>query len=1721
MAQVDNKIVSITFDNVAFQKNLATTLASLDKLRGSLNFDGAKKSLSDLSAAGKDFKMEGMSTSVDGLNAKFLALSTVGITALASITSKAIDAGLQFGKAFSFGPISQGFEEFELKMGSIQTIMAGSGASMEEVNNKLLELNNYADRTIYSFKDMTSNIGKFTNAGVSLDDAVGAIQGVANVAALAGANAEEASRGMYNFAQALSTGSVKLIDWKSIELANMGTVEFKQQIIDTALALGTLTKSAGGTIKTLEGTTVTTSNFQTTLADAWFTADVLTGTLNKFSDETTDIGKRAAAAATDVKTFSQMMDTMKESIGSGWFQSFEAVLGNFEEGKHLWSAIMAVFENVVGVSAEARNKVLEGWKEFGGRNELVAGFFRILLAIRHVMTPIKEAFRDIFPKKSAKDLFNITKSFADFTDKLRIGTKTAERVKNTFRGIFAILGVGWAIVKGVARVFFALVGAAVKIIAPFLAISSGAGALTAGIHNLIVEGGALQKFFDLLVKGIGLFGTVVGGAIGFVIDFVEELVIFTLIGKGIGLAVEWLGRGASAIKDFVAGLGLFDKAAGGASAVADWLNKIALAVKDFVAGLGLMDKASDAFDSIVSWLGQTALAVQAFVAGLGLFEKASDGFDSIVSWLGQAALAIEDFVVGLDLFGKGSSGFSSIVSVLQDAGVALKDFVDELGIFGAISVVLGSAISALGRAGTAIKDFFTSLSFGGKGKSTEGTKEAAEGMKDTASAAELLLKVLKTVVGAVGNILSGLGALIGGAFKGIGTALGAAFSSDNTKNVLNILQAGLFAGVLLAIRNFFKNFSFLNFLDSGLGDKIGKILDRVQGALKALQTNIKADTLRKIAIAMLILAASIIALSFVDGDKIMKSMAAMAVGFGMLVVVMKALDKISSGPGGAGKLLMMAGAMVLMAAAMAILVIPIFLLGKMDYDTIEQGLATVAGAMIAMGAAIGLMGSDKSGLAGAGLAMIFLSVSLLLLYVAVKKFADMDPEKLAWGMAAAALGIAGLVTALRLMPNDMEKKGLGMLILTYAMKKLSDVVILFASMSIHELVWGFGAIAGGLTLIGLAMKLMPNDSEKKALGILAVSVSMFILAEAIKKLSAIPFGDLIKGLGALLIMLGALTFAILVMDGAQGGVKGLLAAAVALFIFGHVIEQLGKMDWQQLLTGLLAIAGLFVILGVASVLAPGIALLGVAMLALGAGFALAGLGAAAIGYGLLQMATHGTAAMGVLVDGMQALIRELPGFIVAFIQGILDGFVELGKRVPELIGVVVGILLGLLEAIITIAPQLGETLLVLIETGLTIFIESIPMFVEAGMALITGFLTGIADNIEEITILVADIVIGFIDALTEKIPEFTVAIINFIETALISAAFGLGELAPTLMFGVATAFMEGFWNGLTEQAGYLGEVITGIINDVIGFFMDLLGIESPSKVLKDIGINVIKGLINGIKSLFGALKTVFIDIPVKILIWLGDTLKWLANKGKDIIIGLKNGIGQKIADVRTWFFGLKDKILGWLGDGLNWLLEVGKDLIRGLWNGINEMKDWVMDKVEGFAGSIVDGITGFFGIGSPSKVFQDIGISLGTGLAIGIADSSNLATKEATDMGKSIQKGWAKASTELSMSMANIDEFNPTITPILDLSLVQSGAKGLSGMLGNKAFDANLSVQAANDISRATLVSNDEPEALTSTGPTEIKFEQNIYAPKELSTNDIYRNTKGQIALAKEELNIS
>ena len=346
--EIDRRVVEMQFRNEDFERNADKTISTLDKLKTALHLEGA-------------------ASGVEAVAAKFSALQVVGVTALANITNSAVDAGKKIVNALAIEPITTGFSEYELKMNSMRTILSATGESIETVNKYLEELNEYSDKTIYSYSDMVDNISKFTNSGVELEDAVMAIKGISNEAALAGASASQASHAMYNFAQALSSGSVKLLDWRSIQTATMDTLEFKEQLMSTAVELGTLTKQGDKYISTttdangkVSDAFTATSMFNESLSSQWMTTDVLIKTLKNYADETTEIGKKAYEAAGEVTTFSKMCDTLKETAESGWVYIWEIVFGVLDTAKKIFTPLTNTIGGLLDKMSDFHNNLLEG-----------------------------------------------------------------------------------------------------------------------------------------------------------------------------------------------------------------------------------------------------------------------------------------------------------------------------------------------------------------------------------------------------------------------------------------------------------------------------------------------------------------------------------------------------------------------------------------------------------------------------------------------------------------------------------------------------------------------------------------------------------------------------------------------------------------------------------------------------------------------------------------------------------------------------------------------------------------------------------------------------------------------------------------------------------------------------------------------------------------------------------------------------------------------------------------------------------------------------------------------------------------------------------------------------------------------------------------------------------------------------------------------------------------
>lgn len=440
MNTVDNRVVSMEFDNKKFEDNIQTSIKSLKNLDESLLLKNASKGFTEAEKAASKVSLDPLAKAIDNINNKFSLLGTVADQTIRNIVNRVEAAGEKIIKTFTLDPIKSGMREYETQIESVQTILSNTkskGTTIDQVNAALDELNHYADMTIYNFTEMTRNIGRFTSAGVDLDTSVTAIKGIANLAAVSGSTAAQTSNAMYQLSQALASGTVKLMDWNSVVNANMGGEVFQNALKETARVHGVeidkMIKKEG--------------SFRETLKKDWLTTDILTETLEKFTattegltkveieqqrqmwkargyteeqiDAIFDLGKTATDAATKVKTFTQLFDTMKEAAQSGWTQTWEYIIGDFEEARTFFTMLSDEFQSVIGASADARNSVFEFWHDQGGRELLIGALQNVYSILKGIGQIANAAFRAIFPRTTGEQLVNLSQKIYDFTENLR------------------------------------------------------------------------------------------------------------------------------------------------------------------------------------------------------------------------------------------------------------------------------------------------------------------------------------------------------------------------------------------------------------------------------------------------------------------------------------------------------------------------------------------------------------------------------------------------------------------------------------------------------------------------------------------------------------------------------------------------------------------------------------------------------------------------------------------------------------------------------------------------------------------------------------------------------------------------------------------------------------------------------------------------------------------------------------------------------------------------------------------------------------------------------------------------------------------------------------------------------------------------------------------------------------------------------------------------------
>lgn len=1465
---IDERVVEMRFDNKQFEQNIQTSLSSLDKLKKSLNLEGAAKGLETVNDAANKCSgnMSPLSNAVETVRVRFSALEVMAITALQNITNSALAAGKNLVSAFTIDPIKTGFEEYETQINAVQTILANTsskGTTLDQVNNALDELNHYADMTIYNFTEMTRNIGTFTAAGVDLDTSVAAIKGIANLAAVSGSNSQQASTAMYQLSQALAAGTVKLQDWNSVVNAGMGGQVFQDALKETAkvhgIAIDEMIKDEG--------------SFRETLSKGWLTSDILTETLAKFTGDLNEdqlrtmgytddqiksimeMGKTANDAATKVKTFTQLFDTLKEAAQSGWTQSWEIIVGDFEEAKELLTEVSDTFSAVINASADARNKMLQDWKDLGGRTMMIEAVKNVFEGLVSVAKPVREAFNEIFPPMTGKQLAEITERIRDLTAKFKMGEESSKNLKNTFKGVFAVLDI-------VGQAFKAVAGGVGELIGLFLPAGNGVLSLTGSFGEYLVK-------LDETVKKTDIFGK----AVSTVVDIVKTVITFV---KTAGEKVKEFGKAAGEKFDFP-GFELFhsflERVHDRMAQIGDGAGKMKSGV---IVAFEMMGEALEKC-KFLKVMEALWTAVKVIAGGIA---------DAVGTMMGTLAEKL------------GNADFSGVLDILNSIAVGgialsvskfLKSVTEPLeGLNGVLEGVTG----ILDRVRGCFEAYQTNLKAG------------------------TLLKIGAAIALLAGSIVAislidsdKLSASLGAITVLFANLLGAMaifnkISSDTGK-VSKACTAMIAMSVAVSIlAGALKKVSDLDWGELARGlVGIAGLTTIVVASSKAMASSQKqvmkgATSLIIFGAAIKILASACEDLSKLQWDELGRGLTGVGVLFAEIAVFLR-VAKFN------GKMISTATGIVILSAAMKVLASACKDFGQMEWSEIGKGLAGIGGLLAELAVFTNLAGNAKH-VMSTGVALIAIGAAMKIFASAVKDFGQLQWDEIGRGLTAMGGALAEVAIAVNLMPKNMIGIGTGLVIVGGALEIIANCMSKFGGMQWEEIGRGLTVMGGALAELAISLNFMKGTLGGSA-ALLVASGALAVLAPVLSILGALSWEAIAKGLisiaGAFTIIgvagavLTPLVPTILALSGAFALIGvGVLTIGAGLLAAGTGLSALA-IGFTALATA--GAAGATAIVAALTVIVTGIAGLIPAVLT-------------KVGEGIIAICKVIAAGAPAIGEAVKAVVLTLIDVFVSCVPQLADGALQL--------------VVGVLAALVTYTPQIVDLAFKFLIGILDGIASNLPSLIKAGVDVLVAFFAGIVDALRGIdtgALLKGIAGIGLLSAImlalsatASLVPGAMVGILGMgavvAEMALVLAAVGLLSKLPGLSWligeggkllqGIGTAIGQfvggivgGFMSGVSSQFPQIGADLSTFMNNVQPFLQGASQIQ-PS-------------MMDGVKALA---ETVLIltaaDILQGLTSWLtggsslskfGEELVPFGEAMRDFSLAIGNMDGEIVANAAT------------------------------------------------------------------------------------------------------------------------------------------------------------------------------------------------------------------------------
>lgn len=1500
MPSVDEKVISLKFDNAKFEKNIRKSMESLDEFDKKCDeIGGSDIKMNKLQEA---FRQTEIAATKAGFQVRDVWLKVASVLEY-QVARKIVDLGKKIADAMTLEGIRSGLSEYEMQMNSVQTIMANTGANVQTVNKYLDELNEYADKTIYNFTQMTKNIGLFTAAGVDLEKSTNAIKGIANLAAVSGSDATKASMAMYQLSQALATGTVRLQDWNSVVNAGMGGKVFQEALIRTSEVMGTGAEEA---IKKY-------GSFRDSLTKgAWLTADVLSETLAQIAgayseaellekgyskeqvEDILKLAETAESAATDVKTFTQLIDTIKEAVGSGWALTFRTIIGDFEEAKQLYSGISRVLGGIIDRQSDARNAMLQSWKDMGGRRDVINTLINLYNAVNRVVMPIKEAFNDIFGWRSgALQLKEITAGIERFTDKLKLSGRQMYAIRRIFTAIFKTADTLIHILSGVGRGIVNVFKPVIPIGGSVLDVLAAVADIISDINDRIAKSGVVTAVTKGVSAALTIIAKVIAALAISVAKLMAALIKLPVVQNTLKLISAVLigiaGYVANVVAKILEGKSVLE--AINLPAIVDILGKI-LNVIGLIAGSAIggavagIRKLSDAFSTLFG----SGTKVEAISND---FEKYyGDNSAGVVQTIEKGGGKIEEegerqTNILLDYKEK-------ITQVLTDVGNLIKGFIDSLsfdeivakleGIGRLIRVVtsmyliykMSQAIIAIGQA------------FG----------ELADMMQEQKRA--LALRNFQTLASSIAMIAGSVAIL----------------SQINGTSLLKAIGAVAVIGAgLLALVKILKK---IDFTEAG---------ESVKGI---------APILLVFTASVLMLSGIMMKLSQIKSTSLLKAFGAIVLTLaslvGTLAVVKVILTRLqASMEGVAPMFLAISASLLIMTGAIAIL-------AEMPEEMFRDGLEKVGTILVTIVAAIAVIAAAMSrtqsmkGVAatilafGSGLLMV---IGALLIFSAIDEYDNFIKGMIKVGVIFAALagGIVILYAGMALIDkifqrtsSGLNQLGIAASILAFS-KGVSMIAKSLSTLSqadvdgLKQGTWSLGIILAEIGVLMLALQAQSDRANSVnfvkiafSFGILALAINLLIppilMMTAINALN--PVGAIVATL-EIVVLIGTL-FALLSKisgDNAATTVK-IIAVIGTIVAFGAALyllsEQLAKMQTDQILASLI---GLSLILGAMAIVMAVLknAKFEVTAIATCIAFAFALLALTvplvALQYLDWKQIAAGLGGLALVIGALALSLKLIDGVNVASV-------LLLGALAVELIAFAAAI--RLLEGIKW--EEVSDGLMAL----------GVALVAIVALGAITG-IPVVAAGLEALAIAIG--IIGI--ALAANLVAFSIFIVTFTNFMLvvkegcteIVAAFdilitGLTNLIPkvfeaTVLLG--SALTAGLILGLVEGIKMAVSVLLGGCNDMETAFREYWGIHSPSFKTNWFGQMLVEGLVGGLVSKASDAFLASSNLGSGVLSQLSQYLNYNqgfnlgAIFGNGTIAGIQNTLGQYNIDLSSLLGG--------------------------------------------------------------------------------------------------------------------------------------------------------------------------------------------------------------------------